>query len=51
MNGNGLVTKIYSWVFAPFNDSETTVTEWFGALLLILVANFLWATVVRQTIE
>ena len=51
MNGNGLITKLYTWIFAPYNDDSTTVADWFGALLLVLVANFLWATVVRQTIE
>jgi len=46
----GLITKIYSWVDWQPNSKGTTL-DWFAGLILILLASFLWSTVVRQTIE
>ena len=45
--GEGLITKIYSWVWHPSNSQETT-SEWAMFLVLVLIVSFLWATVIRM---
>jgi hypothetical protein len=44
--GEGIITKIYSWVWHPSNSSET-VTEWAAGLIIILILSFLWSTVIK----
>lgn len=49
-NGEGLISKIFSWItHASYDDS--TVQEWLYGLALILIVSFLWATVVHQVVE
>jgi hypothetical protein len=50
MGGNGVISKILSWIMHPLN-SEGTPTEWLAGLVLLIIASFLWSTVVRQTVE
>lgn len=45
--GNGLITKIFNWIWHPSNSSET-LTDWGAGLVVVLIASFLWATVVHQ---
>jgi len=45
--GEGILSKIYSWIWHPSNSSET-LSEWAAFLVLVLIASFLWATVVKQ---
>ncbi len=44
--GEGLITKIYSWVWHPGNSNET-MADYAGFLVLALIASFLWSTVVK----
>lgn len=46
----GLVTKIFKWGNQPLT-SEGTWQLWGAGLVLILIASFLWSTVVREVIE
>lgn len=44
--GEGLITKIYSWVWHPGN-SEEPLENWAAFLVLVLIASFLWSTVIK----
>lgn len=45
---DGILSRILDWILHPFNSAEEsgTVADWFGFLVLILIASFLWKTVV-----
>lgn len=45
--GDGIISKIYSWVWSPSND-DTTLSDWAGGLVAIIIVAFLWSTVVRM---
>lgn len=44
--GEGLITKIYSWVWHPSNSDET-VMDWVAFFVLALIAAYLWSTVIK----
>lgn len=50
MNTNGLLSKFFAWGISPLND-DTTIAQWAGGLVFVLVLSFLWATVVKQIVE
>ena len=43
----GLISGIFAWGQHPLY-SEGTVADWFAALVLLLIAAFLWKTVVDR---
>jgi hypothetical protein len=45
----GVISKCFDWLWHPQND-DSTVTQWVAGLVLILIAAFLWSTVVAKTI-
>jgi len=45
--GDGIISKIYGWIWHPGNSQET-LTDWSLFLVLALIASFLWATVIRM---
>jgi hypothetical protein len=48
MNGSGgLVSQILAWGTHPM-ASEGTIGDWLAGIVLILIASFLWAQVIRQ---
>ena len=47
--GNGIITKVITWVTHPYYGNET-ILEWTAGLALILAVSFLWSTVVKDTI-
>lgn len=49
MNGNGLVSKIFSWGNSA-SVSDTPPEVWIAGLGLVLVLAFLWSTVVRDVL-
>lgn len=44
--GEGIVSKIYAWVWHPSNSSET-LTDWFAFFILALIVAYLWSTVIN----
>ena len=48
--GEGIISKIYTWVWHPSNSSET-LNEWGAGLVVILILAFLWSTVVNRMIQ
>lgn len=44
--GEGIITKIYSWIWNPSNSGET-LTDWFAFVVLILIVAYLWSTVIK----
>lgn len=48
--GEGIITKIYSWIWHPQNSDET-VSDWIGFLALAILLSFLWTTVLRHIPE
>jgi len=46
----GMIAKIFDWgTHASYDD--TTAADWLAGLVLVLIAAFLWATVVNHTIR
>jgi hypothetical protein len=45
--GEGIITKIYSWVWHPSNSNET-VMDWSAFFVLALIAGYLWSTVIKE---
>jgi hypothetical protein len=43
----GLISKLYAWGISPLND-ESSINHWAAGLVLVLIAAFMWSTVVRQ---
>lgn len=43
--GQGLITKIYSWVWHPSNSSET-IYDWFAFFVAVVILSYLWSTVI-----
>jgi hypothetical protein len=43
----GLISKLFSWGISPLND-ESTINQWAAGLVLVLIAAFLWSTVVNK---
>lgn len=43
---NGLITEIFNWGAHP-SYSEGTTATWLAFLVLILIASFLWSTVIK----
>lgn len=43
--GEGLITKIYAWVWTPSNSTET-ISNWIAFFVLALIASYLWSTVI-----
>lgn len=48
--GDGLISKTFSWIWHPSNSNET-LGEWAGGLVVILILAFLWGTVVNRIIH
>jgi hypothetical protein len=44
--GEGLITKIFSWIWSPSNSTET-LQDWAAFFVLALIAAYLWSTVVK----
>lgn len=44
--GEGLITKIYSWIGHP-GQSDEPIEYWAAFLVLVLIASFLWSTVIK----
>jgi hypothetical protein len=44
--GDGLISRIYGWIWHPSNSDET-VTDWAAFVVLVLIASFLWSTVIK----
>jgi hypothetical protein len=44
--GEGIITKIYRWVWHP-SDSGETLSDWAAFLVLTLIAGYLWSTVIK----
>jgi hypothetical protein len=44
--GEGIISKIYSWVYHPGNSQET-LSDWAAFFVLALIAAYLWSTVIR----
>lgn len=49
-NPNGLISKTLDWVWHP-SYADSQVTDWLAFLTLILIASFLWSTVIRRFAE
>ena len=49
-SGQGLITKIYTWVWHPSNSSET-IYEWFGFFVAVLILSYMWSTVIPIVTE
>jgi len=45
--GEGIISKIYTWVWHPSND-ESTIEDWSLGLVAILAVAFLWSTVIKM---
>jgi len=45
--GEGIISKIFSWIGHPSTSNET-LSEWAMFLVLVLIASFLWATVIHM---
>jgi hypothetical protein len=45
--GEGLITKIFSWIGHPYNSSEQ-LSDWAAFFVLALIASYLWSTVIRE---
>ena len=45
--GEGIISKIYSWVWHPSNDNSS-ITDWSYGLVAILILAFLWSTVIKM---
>ena len=45
--GNGLIGKMFQWGTSA-SYSDTTVSIWLAGLALVLIASFLWSTVVHD---
>lgn len=47
---DGILSRLLDWILHPINSAEDsgTVADWFGFLVLVLIASFLWKTVVDQ---
>jgi hypothetical protein len=44
--GEGIISKIFSWVAYPGNGPEE-LTDWFAFFALALIASYLWSTVIK----
>lgn len=46
----GIISKSLSWVFHPsFADADPI--DWFGFLIIFILAGMLWSKVLRQLVE
>lgn len=45
--GEGLITKIFTWIAHPGNSDET-LQDYAGFLALVLIVSFLWTTVLKH---
>lgn len=46
----GIISKSLSWVFHPtFADNDPL--DWFGFLIVAILAGLLWSKVLRQLVE
>lgn len=45
--GEGLITKIFSWISHPYNSQEQ-LSDWAAFTMLALLAAYLWSTVIRE---
>lgn len=45
--GEGLISKIYKWVWHPSNSDETLM-DWGAGLLLVIIVSFLWSTIIKM---
>ena len=43
----GIISQTLNWITHPLN-ADTNPVDWAAGLFLILIAAFLWSTVVRQ---
>jgi hypothetical protein len=46
--GEGIISKIFSWILNPLN-SEGTISDYAAFLVLAIIASFLWSTVIKMT--
>lgn len=46
-SGEGIITKIFSWITHPGNSAED-VSDWFAFVVLALIAGYLWSTVIKS---
>lgn len=46
----GVLSRLIDWIEHP-TFSEGTPTEWVAGLVLVIIASFLWSTVVKQTVD
>lgn len=46
----GLISQTLSWITHP-SESEGNISQWAAGLVLILIASFLWSTVIKQVVE
>jgi len=44
--GEGLISKIFAWIWHPGNSDET-ITDWFAFFVLLVIASYLWSTVIK----
>jgi hypothetical protein len=44
--GEGIISKIYAWVWHPGNSTET-LSDWAAFFVLALIAGYLWSTVIK----
>lgn len=47
----GLITKTLNWITHPAYDDASEPIDWFAFFVLVLIASYLWAKVVRNMIE
>jgi hypothetical protein len=45
--GEGIISKIYRWVWHP-GVSDESVTDWVAFLALAIIVSFLWTTVIAK---
>lgn len=46
----GLLSKFFAWGTSPLND-DSTIEQWAGGLVVVLIVAFLWSTVVKQVVD
>ena len=48
-----MLSRILDWVLHPYNSEEDSgkIADWFGFLLLVIIASFLWKTVVDEILK
>lgn len=47
----GLISTTLDWITHPSYDEGTDLTDWFGFVMLALIAAYLWSKVIRNTLK